>query len=142
LLLLYNAGYEVGRFVSLERVIEDSKETYYEALLKSSQRWHEGEHALLPWWNYFLGMLTAAYKEFEDRVGTLTSARGAKREMVIGAIRRLPEEFSFSDLQRACPGVSFATLKRALQDLKKRRKIVPLGKGRDARWKRIGSSNH
>ena len=138
LLLLYHAGYEVGRFVSLERIIEDSKETYYETLLKSSQRWHEGEHDLMPWWNYFLGMLTAAYGEFEDRVGTLTSARGAKREMVIGSIRRLPEEFSFSDLRRVCPGVSFATLKRALQDLKKKKRIIPLGKGRDARWKRIG----
>jgi len=142
LLLLYHAGYEVGRFISLERVIEESKETFYEALLQSSQRWHEGEHDLVPWWNYFLGILTAAYKEFEDRVGTLTTARGAKREMVIGAIQRLPEEFSFADLQRVCPGVSFATLKRALQDLKKQKKIVPLGKGRDARWKRIGSSSH
>ncbi len=142
LLLLYHAGYEAGRFVSLERVIEESKETYYEALLKSSQGWHEGQHDLIPWWNYFLGMLTAAYKEFEDRVGTLTSARGAKREMVTGAIQQLPEEFSFSDLQRVCPGVSFATLKRALQDLKRKKKIVPLGKGRDARWKRLVSSNH
>jgi Fic family protein len=136
LLLLYQAGYEVGRFISLERIIEESKETYYEALNKSSQRWHEGEHELLPWWNYFLGSLIAAYNEFEGRVGTITSARGAKREMVYTAIHRLPEEFSFSDLQRVCPGVSFATLKRALQDLRRKKKIISLGKGRDARWKR------
>ena len=142
LLLLYHARYEVGRFISLERVIEESKETYYEALLASSQKWHEGEHDLLPWWNYFLGVLTAAYNEFESRVGMITTARGAKREMVVAAIERLPEEFSFSDLQKVCPGVSFATLKRALQDLKGRKKIIPLGKGRDARWKRIGSGNH
>lgn len=142
LLLLYQAGYEVGRFISLERVIEDSKETYYEALYKSSQRWHESEHDLHPWWNYFLGSLIAAYNEFEGRVGTITSARGAKREMVFTAIQRLPEEFSFSDLQRVCPGVSFATLKRAMQDLKRKKKISSLGKGRDARWKRIGSVSH
>jgi Fic family protein len=142
LLLLYHAGYEVGRFISLERVIEESKETYYEALHQSSQRWHEGEHDLHPWWNYFLGILTAAYNEFESRVGVITTARGAKREMVIAAIERLPEEFSFSDLQRACPGVSFATLKRALQEMKRKKGIIALGKGRDARWKRIGSRNH
>ena len=141
LLLLYRAGYEVGRFVSLERVIEDSEETYYDALYKSSQGWHEGKHDLRPWWEYFLGTLTAAYNEFESRVGMITTARGAKREMVIAAIERLPEEFSFSELQRACPGVSFATLKRDLQDLKKKKHVIPLGLGRDARWKRIVSGS-
>ena len=42
LLLLYQAGYDVGRYISLEKVIEDSKETYYEALEASSKGWHEG----------------------------------------------------------------------------------------------------
>src|SRR4030066_1410929 len=119
LLLLYQAGYEVGRYISLERIIEESKETYYEALLKSSRDWHEARHDLKPWWNYFLGMLTAAYKEFETRVGTITSARGAKREMVYSAINRLPERFTIGDLKRACPGVSYPTLHRALSDLRK-----------------------
>lgn len=86
LLQCYHLGYEVGRYISLERIVEESKETYYEALLKSSQKWHEAQHDLRPWWNYFLGMLTAAYKEFELRVGTVTSARGAKREMVRQAV--------------------------------------------------------
>lgn len=139
LLLLYRAGYEVGRYISLERIVEDSKETYYEALHKSSQGWHAGSHDLRPWWNYFLGMLTAAYKEFEGRVGNITSARGAKREMVQNAIQRLPGRFKIGDLQRACPGVSYPTLKRALSELKGRRKIRCLGKGRDAEWERIGS---
>ena len=139
LLLLYQAGYEVGRYISLERIVEDSKETYYETLHKSSQGWHEGRHDLRPWWNYILGMLTAAYKEFEGRVGSITSARGAKREMVQNAIRRLPDRFRIGDLQRSCPGVSYPTLKRALSDLKRQRKIRCLGKGRDAEWERMGS---
>ena len=104
LLLLYQTGYEAGRYISLERIAEESKETYYDALYKSSQGWQEGKHDLRPWWNYFLGMLTAAYKEFEDRVGTITSARGAKREMVRKAIERLPERFTIGDLKRSCPG--------------------------------------
>ncbi len=137
LLLLYHAGYEVGRFISLERVIEESKETYYEALHQSSQRWHEGEHDLHPWWNYFLGMLTAAYNEFESRVGVITTARGAKREMVMAAFERLPETFSFKDFQRACQGVSYPTLRRALDDLRKGKRIKLLGRGRDALWKKI-----
>lgn len=139
LLLLYQAGYEVGRFISLERIIEDSKETYYETLLKSSQHWHEEKHDLRPWWNYFLGTLVAAYKEFEDRAGVITSARGVKRDMICQTVERLPTRFRFSELHRACPGVSYPTLKRALFDLKRQKKIKCLGKGRDAQWERIGS---
>ena len=139
LLLLYQAGYEVGRYISLERIVEESKDTYYEALLNSSKGWHEAKHDLRPWWNYFLGMLTAAFKEFEGRVGSITSARGAKREMVQNAVQRLPDRFRFGDLQRACPGVSYPTLKRALADLQRQKKVRCLGKGRDAEWERIGS---
>jgi len=95
LLLLYQCGYGVGRYISLERIVEQSKETYYEALHRSSQGWHEGRHDLRPWWNYFLGTLIAAYKEFEERVGTITTARGAKREMVQQTIKRLPSRFRF-----------------------------------------------
>ena len=120
LLLLARAGYEVGRYISLERIVEESKETYYEALLRSSRKWHEAEHDLRPWWNYFLGMLTAAYKEFEARVGTIASARGAKRELVRRTIANLPPRFTIADLRRACPGVRYPTLQRALADLRRR----------------------
>lgn len=139
LLLLYRSGYEVGRYISLERVVEESKETYYEVLLKSSNDWHEPKHNLRPWWEYFLGTIIATYKEFEERVGTITTARGAKREMVQQAIKRMPSRFRFGELQKACPGISYPTLKRALMDLKQQKKIRCLGKGRDAEWERIGS---
>jgi len=139
LLLLYQCGYEAGRYISLERVVEESKETYYDSLFQSSQAWHKGEHDLRPWWEYFLGTLTAAYKEFESRVGTLTSAKGAKRQMVQNAIRRLPARFKMGDVQRASSGVSYPTLKRAMADLKRAGKLRCLGKGRDAEWERIGS---
>jgi len=137
LLLLYQAGYGVGRYISLERIVEESKETYYEALHKSSQGWHDGGHDLRPWWNYFLGILTAAYKEFESRVGTITSARGAKRKMVRAAIQNLPARFTVGDLRRACPGVSYPTLQRALADLSKEKKIRCIRRGPDAQWERL-----
>jgi Fic family protein len=139
LMLLYQAGYEVGRYISLERIVDESKETYYEVLLKSSHGWHEAKHDLRPWWNYFLGTLIAAYREFEERVGTITTAKGAKREMVQQAVKRLPNRFRIAELQRVCPGVSYPTLKRALEDLKRQKKVRCLGKGRDAQWERIGS---
>jgi len=128
LLLLYQNGYQVGRYISLERVVEESKETYYEALRRSSEGWQEAGHDLRPWWEYFLGMLAAAYGEFETRVGAVTAVRGAKREMVRDSLGRLPARFKFSDLQQACPGVSSPTLKRALSDMKKEGKLRCLGK--------------
>ena len=82
LLLLYAAGYEVGRYISLERIIEGTKETYYEALLRSSQRWESGNHDLTHWHQYTLGVLVYAYREFEERVGELFAAPGVKSETV------------------------------------------------------------
>ncbi len=136
LLLLYHIGYQVGRYISLERIIEESKEAYYDALYKSSHKWHEGEHDLIPWWNYSLSTLIAAYKEFEQRVGKITTIKGAKKEMVFTAIEKLPDEFSFSDVLRACPGISFSTLKRSLQQLRRENIIRTVGKGRDAKYRK------
>ena len=77
LLLLYQAGFEVGRYISLEKLIENQREGYYDALYKSSQGWHDGVHTLLPCWEYFLGvMLQGAYHEFERRTGELPQLTG------------------------------------------------------------------
>ena len=140
LLLLYQAGYDVGRYISLERIIEDTKETYYEVLLKSSAHWHEAKHDLRPWWNYFLGALTAAYKEFEERVGAITTARGAKREMVQHAIDRLPDQFTVREIRRACPGVSPDMVRLVLREFQKENKLVCTGHGPGASWKKKGNT--
>jgi len=68
LLLLYKADYGVGEYISLESIVEDSQESYYDALYRSSRGWHEAKHDLWPWTDYFLGMLLSAYEELEDRV--------------------------------------------------------------------------
>lgn len=138
LLLLYQAGYGVGRYVSLERIVEQSKETYYEVLHRSSQGWHEGRHDLRPWLEYFLGTLIAAYKDFEARVGTIASAKGAKRELVKNAIAHLPPRFGIGELAQACKGISRKTLARALHDLRIQGRLRCLGRGPDAQWERMG----
>lgn len=138
LLLLYQAGYDVGRFISLERVIERTKDSYYRTLHAASQGWHEGKHSLRPWWEYFLGvMLLGAYREFADRVGSITNVRGAKREMIIDVVKRLPFEFQFADVERACPGVSRPTVNRALAELRRAGKIQCVKAGRDALWRKL-----
>jgi Fic family protein len=137
LLLLYQAGYEVGRFVSLERLIEESKESYYDALEESSYDWHDGEHDIRPWLDYWLSILLAAYREFEDRVGHMRSGRGAKREMVIECIARLPDVFRYRDIERACPGISRPTIVRVLGELRDKGEIRCAKLGRDATWEKL-----
>jgi len=140
LLLLYQAGFQVGRYISLEHLIENQRVGYYEALYKSSQGWHEGTHTLVPWWEYFLGvMLMGAYREFEHRTGELTTAHGAKTELVLGVFRKLPEEFRYADLAQACPNVSRPTIKRVLSQLREERKVECVKPGRDAVWRKTRS---
>ena len=82
LILLYQFDYQVGHYISLERIFEESKESYYETLEASSQNWHEGKHDVNPWLNYFWGTLLRAYREFENRVGVITTNKGSKTELI------------------------------------------------------------
>jgi Fic family protein len=140
LLQLYQSGYEVGRYVSLEKVIEDSKETYYESLLRSSKGWHEGRHDLSPWLEYFLGVLIAAYKELEARVSSVSKARGAKTQLVVDCVQHLPAEFKISELINACPGIPRPTVNRILNDMQSRGEVECSGRGRSAVWRRLGEA--
>jgi Fic family protein len=138
LLLLYQAGYEVGRYISLEQLVEDTKESYYDALLKSSQGWHEDQHRLLPWWEYFVGvMLAKAYREFEERVQAVSEGRGAKTALVQDVIKRMAGDFTVRDVMNQRPNVSIDLVRRILHNLKKEGKLSPTGRGRDAGWRGI-----
>lgn len=141
LLLLYHAGFEVGRFISLEKIIETSKKSYYDALFKSSQGWHEGKHDIIPWLEYFLGILVAAYKEFEQRVGLLTVARGAKTEMVLDAVNKLYDGFKMRDLEALCPNVTRDMIRKILQKLKEEGQVWCEGAGAGAIWRKRGNNS-
>lgn len=139
LLQLYHLGYEVGRYISIERIIEQSKDRYYETLELSSHGWHEGKHDPWPYVNYVLYTLKAAYKEFEDRVGQIKGPRGAKTELIISAIDAFSGEFTLSNLERNCPGASRDMVRRVLRDLQKTKKVECLGRGPGALWKKKGN---
>jgi Fic family protein len=139
LLQCYHLGYDVGRYISLERLIEENKDRYYETLELSSEHWHEGRHDPWPYINYVLYILKAVYREFEQRVGQMKSPRGAKTELIESAIRTFPAEFTLGDLERACPGVSRDMVRRVLRDLKKSRKVECLGRGPGAPWRKKGT---
>jgi Fic family protein len=137
LLLSYHGGAEAGRYISLERLIEQNKERYYETLKQSSQGWHEGKHNPWPFVNYALWILKEAYKEFEQRVGDTIEPFGAKAQLVRQAISRQQGSFSVAELERACPGVGRDWIRSILRKMKATGDLRSFGRGVGARWERI-----
>ncbi len=146
LLQCYHLGYEVGRYISLERLIEQNKERYYETLEQSSVGWHDGKHDPWPYANYLLFTLKTAYREFEERVGQTAQPRGAKTELVAQAIHKALGPFSVGDLQRECPGVGLDLIRATLKRLRAEGRVECLGRGQQARWQKTArwelGSNH
>lgn len=138
LLQCYQLGNEVGRYISLERLIEENKERYYETLEQSSQGWHEGKHDPWPFINYVLSILKMAYREFAERMGEMKAPRGSKTDLVLAAINRITGEFTVSQLEQACPGVSRDMVRRVLREQQSANAIECLGRGPAARWKKKG----
>lgn len=137
LLLLYRGGYEVGRYISLEKIIEDTKEGYYESLKRSSMSWHEGKHNLIPWWEYFCFILLEGYKQFEKRLGVIESSKGVKSAAVLSCIQQFYGEFSIKEIQEACPTVGIDMIRKILSQEKKEGRLECLGRGPLAKWKRV-----
>lgn len=135
-LLLYYQDFEVGKYISLERIVEDTKSSYYETLYKSSQNWHEGKHDPLPWIEYLLGTILAAYREFESRVGNASGGQGSKTEIVISSIESFIGNFSLSDIEKVCPTVSSDLIKKVLNKLRDEGKLEAVSKGRYAKWRK------
>jgi Fic family protein len=141
LVLLYQFDYVVGRYISLERIFEASKEGYYETLEASSQGWHEGRHDVKPWLDYFWGALLRAYKEFEERVGTYTHGRGNKGDRVRAQVLQRTQPFSISEIEESCPGISRDMVRLVLRAMKVEGLIEPTGKGRSAKWVKLTSND-
>ncbi|OGQ06970.1 MAG: cell filamentation protein Fic [Deltaproteobacteria bacterium RIFCSPLOWO2_12_FULL_40_28] len=138
LLQCYHLGYEVGHFISLERIIEENKNRYYETLEQSSRHWHEGKHDPWPYIGYVLYILKTAYREFEERMGDLKNPRGEKTALVVRAIRQSSETFRIADIQRKCPSISVDMIRKVLKDLRAEGRTKCLGRGKTAQWKRVG----
>lgn len=130
-------GYGVARYVSLEQRIYDSKNTYYERLYQSQHGWHTCEHTIWPWISYLATILAGAYDDFEERVAEARHRGGSKQDRVRRHIlERAPAEFRRRDLERALPGVSPATIRLVLNELRDSGAITVDGGGPGARWRR------
>ena len=130
LLLLYRSGYLIGKHISLEKLIADSKDSYYEALQASSVGWHEERSDYLPFVRYLLGVILAAYREFAQRASILTAAGKSKSDRVGMLIRSATGRITKSEIMAQCPDVSQITIQRALKDLLDRGDILKISGGR------------
>lgn len=141
-LLLYHHGLALGRYISLERIIEESKESYYDTLQASSQGWHDGAHDPHPWLNYFWGMLQRASREFEQRVGGLVEGRMNKTDLVRAAVLRRVGPFTSTDIERECPAVSHELVRLVMRQMRDEGVIALQGRGRGAKWLRVDRTAH
>lgn len=130
LLLLYKAGYLVGKYISIEMIVEKSKQTYYEVLQDSSTNWHENTNDYMPFIRYSLGTVINAYKEFEERFILLEKKKMTSPERVYSIIERSLVKLGKSDIMTLCPELSQKTIERALKKLTDDGKIVRIGAGR------------
>lgn len=139
LLSLYHLGFEAGRYISLERLIEQSKARYYETLRQSSQGWHERKHDPWPYINYLLYTLRELYQAFERRVGEIRTSRGDKTELIMDAIALFSAPFHVTELQKRSPGVSLDMIRKILKDLTSEGRIECTGRGKKALWRVLGN---
>ena len=134
LLLLYKFGYFVGRYISIEMLIEESKESYYEELKKSSEKWHTGENDEIPFIRYMLGVLLKAYEECDDRFNFIGNEKLTSPERVLSVIQRSLEPLSKKGIMILCPDISQRTIERALKELYESSKIKQVGSGRSTKY--------
>ena len=130
LLLLYRAGYIVGKYISIEKLIEQTKDTYYEALQHSSLGWHENKNDYIPFVQYTLGVILAAYRDFSSRVRTLATNNMSKPERIREIIKDTLGRITKTEIMEKCPDISQVTVQRALNDLLKNNEIIKIGGGR------------
>ncbi|MEG1947857.1 MAG: Fic family protein [Lachnospiraceae bacterium] len=134
LLLLYKSDYIVGRYISMEKLIEVSKDNYYETLQESSKKWHEEENDYEPFVTYMLGVITAAYREFFDRTKLIEEKKIAKPNRVEEEIKNTIGTITKSEIMERVPGVSQTTIQRTLTELTKQNKIKKIGNGRYTKY--------
>ena len=134
LLLLYRSGYIVGKYISIEKMIEVSKDSYYDCLQASSYKWHENENDYEPFVEYMLRVILAAYREFSSRVEVLITSGISKPERIREIIKGNLGTITKTEIMNRCPDISQATVQRALADMLKTGEIIKIGGGRFTKY--------
>ena len=130
LLMLYRAGYIVGKYISIEHLIEKTKSSYYESLQDSSLHWHEEENDYVPFVKYMLGIVIAAYRDFSERAEVLVTSGLSKSDRVAKLIQNTYGEITKSQIMERYPDISHITVERTLAEMLKNGEIIKIGGGR------------
>jgi len=136
LLLLYRSEYIVGKYISIEMIIEKTKRTYYEVLQSSSRNWHEGRNAYFPFVKYYLEVILSAYKEFSARVEMMQNRNISKPERIRVLFEGTPQKLSKRMILEKCPDISTSTVEITLASLLKEGYIVKVGAGKKTAYYR------
>lgn len=138
LLLLYRCGYKVGQYISIEKAIADTKETYYEVLQQADQNWYEGENDPKPFIRYMLGIILSCYREFESRI--TIAAKTGRKSTAYDIVKTYTEntlgKFSKQDALIACPSLGSSSVESALKRLVEEGTIIRTGAGRKTMYMR------
>ena len=134
LLLLYRAGYIVGKYISMEHLIENTKTTYYECLQASSENWHENQNDYEPFVKYMLGIVIGAYRDFASRVQLLMTSGMSKPERIRQLIRQKLGTITKAEILEQCPDISNVTVQRTLAELVASGQILKIGGGRYTKY--------
>ena len=135
-LLLYRNGFYVGRYISLEGKIAKNKDLYYDALSRSQDGWHEGTEDIIPFIKYMLGIILAAYKDFEDRMDMI-GVKLSALEIVRRASKNKLGRFNKQDIRELCPNLSDSSIEGALRKMLSSGELKREGKGKNTCYFRI-----
>lgn len=130
LLLLSRSGYTIGKYVSIEKLLEESQENYYAALRTSAKGWHENQNDYIPFVQYMLELIATAYRDFFEEMKALPTEKQPKTEQVREIIRNSPDKIIKTEIMKKCPNISQITVQRALSELLKNGEIIKLSGGR------------
>ena len=135
LLLLYKADYMVGKYISIEKIIEDTKDSYYDTLEKSSVSWHNNQNDYSYFVEYYLGIILNAYKELDSKLSIVDNKKITSYDRIITIFKEniIPIDKAF--INNKCPDLSETTIERVLNTLLKEEKIIKISNGRYTKYK-------
>ena len=134
LLLLYKSGYLVGKYISIERLIEKTKGSYYNMLQESSGNWHEEANDYAPFVKYMLGVIVAAYREFMERTKLIEEKKVSKPDRIAEEVKNHIGTITKAELLKIVPDVSQTTVQRTVTDLVRQKKVIKIGQGRYTKY--------
>ena len=134
LLLLYQNGFTVGKYISIEKLIESTKDNYYDALQKSSTKWHENINDVMPFIKYMLQIVLAAYRDFEQRVLAVTDKKLTKAEQIKELFNTHLGKLSKAEIKKLLPNVSEPMIEKTLKQLTTERFIKKVGSGKNTTY--------